>query len=1167
MAARLAGSLAGRALQYVGTAKVSTPVATPGSATARSFNGEGDRIVGPRSNDIGSYFMLVLSAWRGSVDILRDDQTAARLFTQYCVFGTRVAVGLNRSVLSLTYTNASGSRQTVESKHKVMDVNRRIITLIVTRDGIQVLLDGRQAIKVTTSLPAPASVNSMIGSDGGGRFWKGVIDDLVIYPEEKIPLDPENWTRYYRALLLSSYARDYTAATFSAGYAQVSLSNGGYTATGISTTPKSRVPLSASWRKETALAEQTLEFRITGGADLRIGVFNTAHDLGQDDIGQTPNSYAWSQDGKLYQNGKAINTGLPTWNNTNVMALVWRPADNSLGLFKDAVLVDRISLAAEQTWVPALSLGQATVAMNSGQEPLWSMASGDPLPIKIASKLTTEFREMKIASVAAPMDDTDGTMRDGPTGNAVGVYNGATATSRVPRPDLDPFEVMRRVGSSIKVPAAAYTAADDDFFFAVAFSPAAEDLTGEHVILESPGKWGIKIVDGSLKAFVGGVTIGNAGQAFEAGKIYLIGISRTSTGKLAVWCHLGYILHSTDTITAQTQGDLWVGSGLEGSRPLVGTVSHLLLGGTLPAAWKLKRIQDIYNWTVPEIVGIVPNPVTSRRVFELSYRDVVKLGLNTAPTLATNYIGAIGEQPDELISEWRLVARQGTDPFIGEVLGNWTPTGLLQSAMTVGTTAVTLASFTDLTKVAVGQAAHIGGEICRVDAIDKAAGTLTLARGCVDTVPAPHPAGTKVWFYEAGVKSTGVPYVNGVSADVKMLSRNQVSEIDESQAPTDTLLFKARVAKPYPPANVTINDQAQPTDLTGTVLIKWAARNRATQGATLVAWGEPSVAAATGVTFLVRAYDDAGKLIHQSSSLTSTDLDYRLYVEYTGAMTVKVVSVEGGRESDQVPTFTFQYTNVTDSVLATEEGEAMEDEGETHNITPEQRTAIAAGSYDGQMPDDYVYEEEEEEEAMGADGMESDGHIQGVKFSEFGHLAAFDGAEIFPMAKSGSNVYASISELMAYLVANMPKPADGKDAYQIALEHGFVGSETDWLNSLHGDKGDTGPSSNANRRIQTLTAGTGAIACDWSLYDEIRIRLVGNVTLTFQGARDGQGCMLKLQQDGTGGRTVTLPNNLRFNKLITEYTPSADPAAIDKAGFMYDASDSRYDFVSIVPGI
>ena len=40
--------------------------------------------------------------------------------------------------------------------------------------------------------------------------------------------------------------------------------------------------------------------------------------------------------------------------------------------------------------------------------------------------------------------------------------------------------------------------------------------------------------------------------------------------------------------------------------------------------------------------------------------------------------------------------------------------------------------------------------------------------------------------------------------------------------------------------------------------------------------------------------------------------------------------------------------------------------------------------------------------------------------------------------------------------ANGEKGTDGKSAYQIAVEQGYQGSESDWLSSLKGDKGEKG---------------------------------------------------------------------------------------------------------------
>ncbi len=137
----------------------------------------------------------------------------------------------------------------------------------------------------------------------------------------------------------------------------------------------------------------------------------------------------------------------------------------------------------------------------------------------------------------------------------------------------------------------------------------------------------------------------------------------------------------------------------------------------------------------------------------------------------------------------------------------------------------------------------------------------------------------------------------------------------------------------------------------------------------------------------------------------------------------------------------------------------------------------------------------------------------------------------------------------------------GKSAYQIALDNGFVGTEAQWLASLKG-------ASFNQRRIGSIVASavSGAINCNWANFDEIRVLLDANGTLTFSGGNDGQGCTLKVKQDGTGGRTLALPASLRFNADITGYTPTTTANKADRVGFIYDAGDNKYDFVSVVKG-
>jgi hypothetical protein len=452
----------------------------------------------------------------------------------------------------------------------------------------------------------------------------------------------------------------------------------------------------------------------------------------------------------------------------------------------------------------------------------------------------------------------------------------------------------------------------------------------------------------------------------------------------------------------------------------------------------------------------------------------------------------------------------------------------------------------------------VNGEICRVESINLTNLIVVVARGCVDTVPAIHGAGSHVWFYGSTLTSTQIDYVVNDSVDTKLLSRSELAEMGEEFAPINTLAMQGRAGRPYPPGLVTINDQVAPVDLSGTVQIKWKHRNRVSQGATLSAWGEGAFTAPAGVTYIVRAYDADAALLHESSQLASTVSDYNLLVDYTGDMTVTVTSYQAGQACWQTPTLTFSYTDEVVVLMATEDDEAMDSEDAKH-VMVEALTAIRAASYSGELPDDWAgIPEAAEGELLGPD-------ILGVKISEFPELPVLvTGVEKVPLVKDGVNYWADMQTFLDFIVASIPPAIDGKSAYQVWLDNGNVGSTEDFLTSLVGPRG---LNSNSARRIQTVTAGTGALICNWGLYDEIRIRMVGPVVLTFQNAVDGQGCMLKLQQDGVGSRAVEIAATVRFNALVQSYTPTPTAGLVDKIAFIYDSSDNAYDFATFIPGI
>lgn len=106
----------------------------------------------------------------------------------------------------------------------------------------------------------------------------------------------------------------------------------------------------------------------------------------------------------------------------------------------------------------------------------------------------------------------------------------------------------------------------------------------------------------------------------------------------------------------------------------------------------------------------------------------------------------------------------------------------------------------------------------------------------------------------------------------------------------------------------------------------------------------------------------------------------------------------------------------------------------------------------------------------------------------------------------------------------------------------------------------------AQQPILSQPAFSGSLAIDWSTADEIEVTLTGTFTPSFTGAFDRQRCMLTLKQDGTGSRLVTLPGNVRYGTEITSFTATTTAGKADRLGFVFNATDSKYDLVAVAKG-
>lgn len=198
-----------------------------------------------------------------------------------------------------------------------------------------------------------------------------------------------------------------------------------------------------------------------------------------------------------------------------------------------------------------------------------------------------------------------------------------------------------------------------------------------------------------------------------------------------------------------------------------------------------------------------------------------------------------------------------------------TPSAELSARVGPGAAVLTLNNYVaaDGALPFVTQAIMVDGEIMRVTSV--AMPQIGVARGCADTVPAAHEFGTKVWFLTNAVGSDGREYMATEAIGVKLLMRSISGSMEARNSPPHLVQFNSRIARPYPPGRVRVNDvpwhqyAATLSDTVGALTLTWAHRDRILQHDTLQDQEVGSIGPEPGTTYVIGFYDEAGVLKRQ----------------------------------------------------------------------------------------------------------------------------------------------------------------------------------------------------------------------------------------------------------------------------------------------------------------
>ncbi|GAB3335349.1 phage tail protein [Marilutibacter aestuarii] len=302
-----------------------------------------------------------------------------------------------------------------------------------------------------------------------------------------------------------------------------------------------------------------------------------------------------------------------------------------------------------------------------------------------------------------------------------------------------------------------------------------------------------------------------------------------------------------------------------------------------------------------------PVPVTEQAAFEAPYVELAR-------TLPAAELAALAEEAGYLLTvggrpaagtNYRLATRPAGGEYELQDLFDWCPWATLAAPIGRMDVSATLVEGQLLDRVSVGSAVLLGTEIGRVDALDAGALTLSLGRGCGDTVEATHPAGTRLWFFDNWSGTDLVEYVTAEEANAKLLTRTGTAELPLADASELAVTFDQRAFRPYPPAALELNGLPEPAYLTGLVTATWRHRDRLSQADQLIDQTVGSIGPEAGTTYTARWYlDDVLEATQSGISDTTTNFT----PSGDGSVRVEVEATRDGISSWQAQVRTFAYT-------------------------------------------------------------------------------------------------------------------------------------------------------------------------------------------------------------------------------------------------------------------
>ncbi|QYN44508.1 hypothetical protein GYM75_06450 [Gilliamella sp. ESL0441] len=220
------------------------------------------------------------------------------------------------------------------------------------------------------------------------------------------------------------------------------------------------------------------------------------------------------------------------------------------------------------------------------------------------------------------------------------------------------------------------------------------------------------------------------------------------------------------------------------------------------------------------------------------------------------YLGVMATAPTSMSINYLLQSQVSGADSINQNQCDWTPSATLINDIEKLTTNFEIKMGMDY-PISIGEGIIINNEFMRIDEFDMDKNILTVGRGCADSLPEFHKAGSTIRFYMSVLETDHIEYISGETVRIKLLTQTNSSRLHEDIAPVEKITMSHRQIRPYLPGNIKINDILYPDmiEQSDSYVVTFAHRDRILQADRLIDCLSDNIGPEIGTEYIVEISD------------------------------------------------------------------------------------------------------------------------------------------------------------------------------------------------------------------------------------------------------------------------------------------------------------------------